>query len=57
MNCKNEEASLASQEKKQGLNEYMIGREKTGTFKKIYIYLDGEEKRTTYLKHIYKYIS
>lgn len=30
MNCKNEEASLAPQEKKQGLTDYVIGREKQG---------------------------
>lgn len=30
MNCKNEEASLAPQEKKQGLTDYVIGRKNKG---------------------------
>lgn len=33
MNCKNEEASLAPQEKKWGLTDYVIGRKKQGHLK------------------------
>lgn len=30
MNCKNEEASLAPQEKKRGVTDYVIGRKNQG---------------------------